>query len=146
MKKSYFRVTMLVVAALTLTNCVSVPSKHPAYLHALEDLRAARWMIEHRPGDWVRSVHEVDAARQIDWAITEIKKAAIDDGRDIKWHPPVDELPTHPGRLQKALEYLNKAHSDVAQEEDNAFAKGLRNRAIGAIDAAIHDTQGALKD
>ena len=67
-------------------------------------------------------------------------------GRDINWHPPVDELPTHPGRLQKALEYLNKARGDVAQEEDNAFAKGLRNRAIGAIDAAIHDTQGALKD
>jgi len=137
---------MLVVAALTLTYCLSVPSKHPAYLHALEDLRAARWMIEHRPGDWVRSVHEVDATRQIDWAITEIKKAAIDDGRDVNWHPPVDELSTHPGRLHKALEYLNKAHSDVAREEDNTFAKGLRNRAIAAIDAAINETQGAIKD
>ena len=146
MKKLCFRVTMLAVVVLGLTYCVSVPSKHPAYLHALEDLRAARWMIEHRPGDWVRSVHEVDAVRQIDWAITEIKKAAIDDGRDINWHPPVDELPTHPGRLQKALEYLNKSHNDVAQEEDNAFAKGLRNRAIGAIESAIRETQGALND
>jgi hypothetical protein len=146
MKKSYFRVPMLVVAALSLTFCVTVPSKHPAYLHALEDLRAARWMIEHRPGDWVRSVHEVDAVRQIDWAITEIKKAAIDDGRDANWHPPVDELPTHPGRLHKALEYLDKAHNDVAREEDNTFARGLRNRAITAIDAATSQTQGALKD
>ena len=146
MKKSYFRIAMMAVAALTLTYCASVPDKHPAYLHALEDLRGARWMIEHRPGDWARSVHEVDAVRQIDWAITEIRKAAIDDGRDINWHPPVDELPTHPGRLHKALEYLNKAHGDIAQEEDNLFAKGLRSRAIGAIDASIRDTQGALND
>lgn len=146
MKKSYFRAAILAAVALTLTFCVSVPDKHPAYLHALEDLRAARWMIEHRPGDWVRSVHEVDAVRQIDWAITEINKAAINDGRDINWHPPVDEKPTHPGRLHEALQYLNKARGDVAQEEDNAFAKGLRNRAIGAIDAAIHDAQGALND
>ena len=28
-----------------------LPGKHPAYLHALTDLRTARWMLEHRPGD-----------------------------------------------------------------------------------------------
>ena len=103
-------------------------------------------MIEHRPGDWVRSVYEVDAVRQIDWAIYEINKAAVNDGRDLGWHPVVDVEPDHAGRLHQALEYLNKAHSDVAQEEDNFFAAGLRNRAIGGINAAIHSTQGALND
>ena len=28
-----------------------LPGKHPYYLHALSDLRTARWMLEHRPGD-----------------------------------------------------------------------------------------------
>ncbi|MEO7105551.1 MAG: hypothetical protein ABIZ09_04185, partial [Rhodoferax sp.] len=27
------------------------PQQHPAYLHALSDLRAARWLIAHRPGN-----------------------------------------------------------------------------------------------
>src|SRR5260370_4858515 len=31
---------------------------HPYYLHALSDLRAARWMIEHRPGNWAQTVDE----------------------------------------------------------------------------------------
>jgi hypothetical protein len=101
-------------------------------------------MIEHRPGDWARMVDEVEAVRQIDSAINEIKQAAIDDGRNIEWHPPVDERPDHSGRLHEALEFLNKAHADVAQEEDNLFAKGLRNRAIGHIDAAIQATRRAL--
>ncbi|MEH2129414.1 MAG: hypothetical protein V7K86_01855, partial [Nostoc sp.] len=28
-----------------------LPGKHPYYLHALTDLRTARWLLEHRPGD-----------------------------------------------------------------------------------------------
>lgn len=146
MSKLFFRMAVLAFAALALTFCVSVQSSHPAYLHALEDLRAARWMIEHRPGDWVRSAYEVDAVHQIDWAIYEIKKAAINDGKSLDWHPVVDEQPDHTGRLHEALQFLNKAHSDVAQEEDNFFDTGLRNRAIGGIDAAMHATQGALND
>jgi hypothetical protein len=27
-----------------------VPGQHPYYLHALSDLRAGRWMLQHRPG------------------------------------------------------------------------------------------------
>ena len=52
--------TILTIAALMgLSACVAAPPPpppappavhHPAYLHALSDLRAARWLIEHRPG------------------------------------------------------------------------------------------------
>jgi hypothetical protein len=38
---------------------------HPAYLHALADLRAARWLIEHRPGDWTQTGDEMEAVRSI---------------------------------------------------------------------------------
>jgi len=132
--------------AVVLAGCVSAPQSHPAYLHALENLRSARWMVEHRPGDLVRSVYEVDAVRQIDWAMYEIRKAAIDDGKNVNWHPVVDDRTDHIGRLHEALRYLQEAHSEVARDEDNFFATGLRNRAIGGIDAAIMATNSAIND
>jgi len=113
------------------------PAHHPAYLHALSDLRAARWMIEHRPGDWAQTADEGESVRQIDAAINDIKKAAFDDGKNVNDHPPLDDHPDHRGRIHEALQFLRKARADIAREEDNAFADGLRDRAIGHIDGAI---------
>jgi hypothetical protein len=124
----------------------AAPERHPAYLHALSDLRAARWLIEHRPGDWAQTSDEGDAVRQIDAAINDLKKAAIDDGKNTGDHPPVDENPDHRGRIHEALQYLKKARADIAREEDNAFADGLRNRAIGHIDAAIGSARRVFQE
>jgi hypothetical protein len=118
--------------------------EHPNYLHALSDLRAARWMIEHRPGDWQRTVDEVEAVKQIDIAIGEIKKAAIEDGKDISDHPKVDEKNEHDGRLHEAVDFLKKAREDVGRDEDNKFAQGLQARAYVHIDAAINATKHAI--
>src|SRR5471032_299417 len=74
-----------------------LPGKHPAYLHALSDLRAARWMLEHRPGDPAVSAQEDVAISEIDGAIAEIKRAAIDDGKDIHDHPNVQGVDGRPG-------------------------------------------------
>ena len=63
---------------------------------------------------------------RIDEAIAEIKRAAIDDGKDLHDHPPVDARMAWPGRLHRAKELLEKAHQDIAHEEDNAFAQGLQ--------------------
>ena len=59
------------------------------------------------------------AAGRDDAAIGEIKRAAIDDGKDIHDHPTVVAPADRPGRLHKALELLRKAHDDVAREEDD---------------------------
>jgi len=123
-----------------------MPGKHPYYLHALTDLRAARWLIEHRPGDPAVSGQEDVAIAEIDKAIGEIKHAAIDDGKDIHDHQGVDAPNERPGRLHKALELLRKVHSDVAREEDDPMTRGLRDRAVGHIDAAIHATEHAIMD
>jgi hypothetical protein len=120
------------------------PGKHPYYLHALSDLRAARWMLEHRPGDAAVSVQEEIGITEIDAAIHEIKRAAIDDGKDLDDHPKVDVPADQPGHLHKALELLRKVRADVAREEDDPAAKGLRHRAIGHIDAAIRATERAI--
>src|SRR5450631_1312966 len=104
----------------------SPKGEHPYYLHALSDLRAARWMIEHRPGNWQQTTDEMEAVRQIDAAIGEIKKASIDDGKNLADHPAVDERNEHDGRLHVSIDYLKKARQDVGQDEDNRFAQGLQ--------------------
>ena len=61
-------------------SAADLPGKHPAYLHALTDLRAARWNLEHRPGDAAVSAQEDVAIVETDRAIREAKVAAIEDG------------------------------------------------------------------
>ena len=134
----------LAAGAMALVFCVPALADHPAYLHALEDLRAARWMIEHRPGGWARTEDEIEAVHQIDAAINEIKLASVFDNKNLDDHPKIDEKADHVGRLHQALEYLNKARADVAQDEDNLFAKGLQQRAYSEIDAAIVATKAAI--
>ena len=135
----------LLVAAAPLVANADLPGKHPYYLHALSDLRAARWMLEHRPGDAAVSAKEDVAITEIDRAIGEIKHAAIDDGKDIHDHPVVD-IADRRGRLHKALELLHKVHDDVAREEDDPMTRGLRNRAVKHVDVAIHATEHAIAD
>jgi hypothetical protein len=131
---------------LPLLANADLPGKHPYYLHALSDLRSARWMLEHRPGDAAVSGQEDVAVSEIDAAIREIKQAAIDDGKNVNDHPKMDAPDGRPGRLHKALEILRKVHSDVAREEDDPAVKGLRDRAVGHIDGAIHATEKAIGD
>ena len=137
---------LLSAVALLVSSWASadVPGKHPYYLHALSDLRTARWMLQHRPGDAGVSANEDVAITEINKAIGAIKHAAIDDGKNIEDHPSVDLPPDNPGRLHKALELLNKVHSDVAREEDDPMTRELRDRAVVHVDAAIDATRGAL--
>ena len=137
---------LLLAGCVTRTVVVAPPPHHPAYMHALSDLRAARWLINHRPGDWAQTADESESIRQIDAAINDVKTAAINDGKNLNDHPPLDERPDHRGRIHEALEYLNKARADIAREEDNAYASGLRNRAIGHIDAAIGAAHRVFQD
>ena len=74
------------------------------------------------------------------------KRAAIDDGKNVNDHPNVDVPPDQPGHLHKALELLRKVHGDVAHEEDDPATRGLRDRAVGHIDGAIHATEKAIGD
>jgi len=136
---------LLLVSAPFAANA-DMPGKHPFYLHALSDLRAARWLIEHRPGDAAVSGQEDVAITEIDKAIGEIRHAAIDDGKDIHDHVGVQEVPDRPGRLHKALELLHKVHNDVAREEDDPMTRGLRDRAVQHIDMAMHATEHAIGD
>jgi hypothetical protein len=123
-----------------------MPGRHPSYLHALSDLRGARWMLEHRAGDPRVSAHEDAAVREIDAAINELTRAAIDDGKDIHDHPRMDAPEDRPGRLHKAAEILRSVLGDVDREEDDPAARGLKHRAAAHVDAALHQTEAAIHD
>jgi len=118
---------------------------HPAYLHALTDLRQARFLLE-KPAKPEVKWDEGNAVREIDAAIDEIKKAAIDDGKPLTDHPPADVKMKHRDRLRKAEELLHKAAADIDEKEDNGWAKGLRGRANGHIHNAEHAVHEAMED
>jgi hypothetical protein len=119
------------------------PAAHPAYLHALTDLRTARAHLQHPDGGELKE-QEKKAIHEIDEAINEIKKASIDDGKDLNDHPPVDLHMNWPGRLHRSLELVDKARQDISHEEDNGFAQGLQQRAFEHIDKAHHHIEEAI--
>jgi hypothetical protein len=122
------------------------PAAHPWYLHALSDLRNARANLERKGGDGKMKWDEHEAIDAIDRAIRDIKTASIDDGKNIDDHPPIDVHEPRSGRLHRALAALHTAREDVSKEEDNAYANGLRNRAIHDIEEAVHLTEAGVAE
>jgi hypothetical protein len=139
---------LIAVAAIALMAAVptwaDTPGKHPAYLHALSDLRDARAHLEHFTNEPVVAEEE-HAIAHIDKAIGEIKRAAIMDGKNIQDHVPID---THLGRhdrFVKAMELLDRAQHDVSGEEDQPDTMGLQQRVIHHIEEARHSVRHALE-
>jgi hypothetical protein len=126
----------LAAATAPTMQAQEVPGPHPAYLHALSDLRAARhYLNDGWAWDPVR--HDDNAAiREIDAAINEIKKASIDDGKGLNDPFTIDTHLSPHDRFRKANELLWSAHNDLSKAEDVPESRGLRNRAIGHVDQA----------
>lgn len=139
LRKLYLMILAFGIIALakpSITQAQEVPGPHPAYLHALSDLRAARHYLNDGWA-WRPVKHDdEEAIREIDAAINEIKRAAIDDGKGLNDPFPIDTSLTPHGRFHKANELLWKAHNDLSRAEDVREARGLRNRAIGHVDRA----------
>jgi hypothetical protein len=136
--KTFIRIILL---SLFVATCVSAayadkPGRHPHYLHALSDLRHARAYLDKLFMNEQRDEMEEHAIRKIDDAIREIKRAAIDDGKNLNDHPPIDTHLKRGDRYRKALELLDAAHRDVTMEEDNPQSQGLQGRVIAHIDEA----------
>jgi hypothetical protein len=113
-----------------------VPGPHPAYLHALTDLRTARHYLSDN-WTWGTVRHEDDAAiHEIDAAINDIKHAAIDDGKGLNDPFTIDTRLSPHDRFRKANELLFAAHKDLAKAEDVPESRGLRDRALGHVDHA----------
>jgi hypothetical protein len=144
--KILLRIMLLafVVAMLSpLSNQTHAQRKHPAYLHALSDLRYARSLLE-RPNGGALQQQEKEAIHKIDDAIAEIKNASIDDGKNIADHASVDPHMPWAGRLHKAQELLDDARHDCRKEEDNPETRGLQMRVLHHIDEAHNHVSEAI--
>lgn len=129
---------ILAISAPLLPTVVlaQAPGKHPAYLHALADLRWARGYLSQPSGNGAINNDAALAIQQVDKAIQELKTASIDDGKDVNAHPPIDRNVGNTDRLHKAIELLDQARADVNKEEDDPNAHGLQGRIITHIDTA----------
>ncbi len=145
-QKPSWAVTAMLLLASFAPALADLPGRHPYYLHALSDLRGARWLLGHRPGDASVSAHEDIAIQAIDAAIREIQHAAITDGKGLRDHPPMDLPPERGGRLHRAADLLRRVHTEIAREEDDPQSRGLRNRAIQHVDEAINQADRAVFD
>jgi hypothetical protein len=111
------------------------PVAHPRYLSAISDLRYARALL-FRP-DWRDVMRDQRAAvEEIDRAIAEAKRAAINDGKNSDDHPPVDARRGWEGRFRKAMELLDSAERDLSMEEDNRNAAAWRGAARQNVENA----------
>jgi hypothetical protein len=122
-----------------------VPGPHPGYVHALNDLRYAHWLL-HFPAEWNVTEHERAATGFVDRAVGDIRQAGIDDGKDVGAQMPVDASLSHRDRLVRALTSLQSAHRDINGWESDPYARGPRAAADGDLDAAIAQVHAALRD
>jgi hypothetical protein len=136
--KILIRLTLLSILVATCVGIASAdkPGRHPHYLHALSDLRHARALLDKLAMNEQRDEMEQHAIRKIDDAINEIKRASIDDGKNLDDHPPIDTHLRRGERYRKTLELLDAVHRDVTMEEDNPESQGLQGRIIAHVDEA----------
>ncbi len=97
-----------------------------------------------RPDGGALRMEEQGAINEINEAIKIIKEAAIEDGKNIDDHTPVDKNLDWKGRLHRARELLDKAHGDVSHEEDDPATRGLQRRVLDHIDHAHHHVDEAI--
>ena len=141
-----FLMAACAVLLLSVFAAADTPGAHPAYLHALTDLRHARAHLEVTTPNARVDADEQRAIDEIDAAIREVNEAAIDNGKPLSDHPPVDAGTDRPGRLRRALELLDAAHHDINERESDSFARGLKHRALHHIDEARKAVHHALHD
>jgi hypothetical protein len=86
------------------------------------------------------------AVEEIDRAIGEAKRAAIDDGKNPEDHPPIDRALGWEGRFRKTIELLNSAERDLSEAETNGAAAAWRNAALGNVRNAKRFVEKAMRD
>ena len=146
----------MTASAQTATGAASGPAagaagSHPHYTKALTDLRLARALLMV-PDDTPAKKFSATAVDDIDQAMSEIKRASIDDGKSLDDHPPIDANVSHRDRLHEVQALIESASRDLNAEEDDKAALGWRARAIKDVAdahafvlAAVNNEKGVPK-
>jgi hypothetical protein len=119
---------------------------HPHYVHAMSDVSTAYRLLQHANGDRPQKIEEQHAELAIRYAYQTLTDAAKVDRKNTQDIPPADtNTYDHRGRLRHALDLLHRAHDEVNVEEDDRDARGLKDRSLKEIDAAIRATEAAIR-
>lgn len=121
------------------------PGRHPAYLRARSNLRAAQFMLRVREEPNVTR-HMVEADHEVEAAIGEIDRAAVIDQKDIDDHPRIDLRLARRERFRRMVGLLRTARADLGREEDSGSARGWRDAAYLHIDQALEHIHQASID
>ncbi len=140
-----FAVALVGLIAMPCLSMGQTPGHHPHYLHALSDLRYARYLL-NRPEEHRVWMDQKEATFRIDRAIAEIKRASIDDHKNLNDHPMPDRTWQRADRLHKAAELLESAMRDLNYEEDNYRASDWRVQAVKHTHDALELTRKAMID
>lgn len=140
------QIKLRIFAALALLCALFLPAttsqaqgrdRHPAYIHALSDLRLARAYLDRLTPNKSLDAEQQQAIAEIDRAIADIKRASIDDGKSLSEHAGIDANIQRRDRFSRAKEALVAALHDVDHEEDNPDTRGLQKRTIDHIHHAF---------
>jgi|SRR5580698_8074687 hypothetical protein len=136
--KSLLLLSLFAGALILLPNRAQAqaPGPHPEYIYALQDLRLARAYLSEGWGWEAVRQQDNQAIAEIDAAIHDIKAAAIDDGKGIGDHPPLEPHLGWHDRFGHAEDRLKRAHDDIVRSHAMNESPDLRNRALRHIDAA----------
>jgi hypothetical protein len=140
MKNPFLKIAIYcLMAGITCFSFSSANAQqHDGYVHALKKLRAAHWLLDHRPGNWQQSADEQQAESFIEAAVTEIKAASVEDGKGWADRPDnFQDIQDRTGRLREAVNLLRSAKQDVLTEPDVNNGYRARRHAIKQLDAAI---------
>ena len=133
--KSLASVAFGLSAFLLLALAVPAQAQHPAYMHALSNLRQARALLQTDSRSGFRE-EKNRAMDEIDRAIQEVRRAVREEGRESRWTPPPATQGDPDRPLRSAMTLLDEAHGDVARGVDTSDYRGLQNRALRHIDEA----------
>ncbi|MGS0742925.1 hypothetical protein ACVBEF_13975 [Glaciimonas sp. GG7] len=139
--------SMLAMSGVMALAHADEPGRHPFYVHALEDLNTANWLIAHRGSDnWVMGRNEEVALSEINSAKELVLQSGLDVGKNFEQRQRPDIHRDHNGRLHEAMEALRQARQDLTQPEDDPRIRGMQHEALRHIDVALHATKDAIRD
>jgi hypothetical protein len=144
--RSFKSLAAAAFALLTFLFLVPATPAHaqlPAYLHAISDLRTAREYLQQDTRPQFAGVRN-NAIAEISRAIDDMKKAAVDDGKNPGHTPPPQSGGDPRKPVHSALRLLNEARGDVARGRDTPQNTGLQMRSLQHIDNARRALQSIV--
>jgi hypothetical protein len=134
--KSFMVAAFALLTFVSLLPAAPANAQHPAYLHALSDLRTARGYLQMPARSETKDACK-HANKEVSRAIDDIAKAVRDYGRDPDVTPPPQGAGSANWPIHSAIRLMKEARADVEHGIDLPENHGLREHSLEHIDKAL---------